>query len=85
MPSKSKSQRRLMGMAKGIQDGEVPAAESPAASRIAKTMNPGDLNEFASTPETGLPGKVKPTARLRPRPQERKPMRVRTSLKKTNF
>ena len=55
--AKSKSQRRMMGMANAIQQGKMPAAKSPAAAEIASSMNPGDLNAFASTPETGLPEK----------------------------
>ena len=81
MPAKSKKQRRMMGMAHAIQQGEMPAAKSPAAAEIASSMNPGDLADFASTPETGLPEKVKPSLRLRPRPRERKPMQVKTTMR----
>ena len=44
MPAKSKKQRRMMGMADAIQQGEIPVAKSPAAAKIASSMNPGDLN-----------------------------------------
>jgi hypothetical protein len=84
MPSVSKKQRRIMGMAKAVQDGEMPATKSSAAAEIANTMKPGDLQDFASTPEQGFPQKVKPakpTARLRPRPLERKPLEVKTTLR----
>jgi hypothetical protein len=82
--AKSKSQRRMMGMANAIQQGEMPAAKSPAAAEIASSMNPGDLNSLASTPETGLPEKAKST-KLRPGPGERKPMRIRTSVSRRKF
>ena len=70
-----------MGMAKAIQEGEMPAAKSPAAAKIASTMKPGDLTDFASTPETGLPERAKPSSRLRPRPMERKPIEVKNTLR----
>jgi hypothetical protein len=78
--AKSRSQRRMMGMAHAIQEGEMPAAKSPVAAKIASTMNPGDLNALASTPETGLPARAKPS-RLRPRPRERKPMQVKSTVR----
>jgi hypothetical protein len=79
--AKSKSQRRMMGIANAIQQGKMPAAKSPAAAEIAGSMNPGDLNALASTPETGLPGRAKPSSRLRPRPGERKPMQVKSTVR----
>jgi hypothetical protein len=84
LKAKSKSQRRMMGMANAIQQGEMPATKSPAAAEIASSMNPGDLTGFASTPETGLPEK-KPSSRLRPRPRERKPMQVRSTVRTRKF
>lgn len=69
MPAKSKAQRRIMGMAKAIQEGELPTSKSPAAARIARTMKPADLNEFASTTETGLPRRLGPAPTAAPRPQ----------------
>jgi hypothetical protein len=83
--AKSKSQRRMMGMANAIQQGEMPATKSPAAAEIASSMNPSDLNSIASTPETRLPEKAKPTTKLRPGPGERKPMQVRTSVSRRKF
>lgn len=81
MPAKSKKQRRMMGMAQAIQQGEMPAAKSPAAAQIASSMNPGDLPDFASTPEAGLPERAKPFSRLRPRSRERKPMQVKSTVR----
>jgi hypothetical protein len=85
MPAKSKKQRRMMGMADAIQQGEIPVAKSPAAAKIASSMNPGDLADFASTPETGLPEKLKPSPRLRPRSRERKPMQIKTTMRRKKF
>jgi hypothetical protein len=82
MPAKSKKQRRMMGMAQAIQQGEMPAAKSPAAAEIAGSMTPGDLTDFASTQEAGLPERAKPpSSRLRPRPRERKPMQVKSTVR----
>ena len=81
MPAKSKKQRRMMGMAQAIQQGEMPAAKSPAAAGIASSMNPGDLPDFASTPEAGLPERAKPFSKLRPRSREREPMQVKSTVR----
>jgi hypothetical protein len=78
---KSKDQRRLMGMAKGIQDGELPASTSPAAAKVARTMNPGDLSDFAGTPEAGLPERAAKPRPNRPRPMQRKPKEIKTTLR----
>jgi len=63
MPAKSKKQQRIMGMAHAIQTGEMSASKSPAAAKIARTMKPADVEEFASTKLTGLPEKKKPPRR----------------------
>ncbi len=55
MPAKSKAQRRVAGMAKAIQEGELSPSYSPQAAQMAKSMKPGDLGEFAKTKEKGLP------------------------------
>lgn len=60
MPAKSRKQQRLMGMARAIQKGELSPRRSPEAARIAKTMSPEDLEEFASTPLKGLPERKSP-------------------------
>lgn len=61
------------------------AKSKGAAAEIASSMNPGDLTGLASTPETGLPEKVKPTSRLRPRTRERKPMQVKSTVRTRKF
>jgi hypothetical protein len=72
MPAKSKKQQRIMGMAHAIQTGEMSPSESPAAAKIARTMKPGDVEEFASTKLKGLPEKKnsKPKRPKRPNPPE---------------
>ena len=57
MPAVSKSQQQLMGMVHACQKGEKCA--SPKVKKIAKTIKPGDAEEFASTKHEGLPKKKK--------------------------
>lgn len=52
MPAKSQSQRRLMGAA-------VHGATFPKARAIRRSMSKGQMREFASTQEKGLPRYVK--------------------------
>jgi len=73
MPAKSKAQQRLMGMAHAIQAGKMPASKSPAAAKIARTMQPGDVEEFASTKLKGLPEKKNPEKKRPQRPNPPKP------------
>ena len=62
--------------AKSKNQRRIPAA--PAAADIA--MTPGDL--AASTPEAGLPETAKaPSSRLRPRPRERKPLQIKSTVR----
>ena len=58
--AKSKEQQRLFGMAHAIQKGELsPSKVGGAAKKIAKTVDPEDVEDFASTKHKGLPEKVK--------------------------
>ena len=54
-PAKSQSQQRLMGMVHAIHKGEN--VDSAKAHAVAKTMKPGDAEDFASTKHKGLPVK----------------------------
>jgi len=63
MPAESKSQKRLASMAKAVKSGELPAGKFPEAARMAQSMKPSDLNEFASTPMQGLPERKAPRVR----------------------
>jgi hypothetical protein len=58
MPSKSKSQQRLMGMVHAYQKGELKDA-SPEIRKIAKSMKTKDATDFAETKHKGLPEKVR--------------------------
>lgn len=57
MPAKSKSQRRLMGMARAEQEGKD--THSSEAKHLAKTVSASKLDHFAKTKEAGLPNRVK--------------------------
>ena len=48
MPSKSKKQEKLFGIALSIKRGETPASYSSDAARIAKTMTLKQITDFAS-------------------------------------
>lgn len=54
MPAKSKSQRRLFGMAAAMKRGEMQATPGPAAD-IAENVSMEDIDKFAKTKEKGLP------------------------------
>jgi len=53
MPSKSRSQQRLMGAAYARKKAGHPRASDPQ-------MSVNQLRDFASTSTRGLPGRVKP-------------------------
>jgi hypothetical protein len=54
--AESKSQQRFMGMVHAAQKGEEPA--SGKVAKVASEMKPGDVKDFASTKQKGLPEKV---------------------------
>jgi hypothetical protein len=60
MPAVSKKQRMAAGMAKAIQAGEMPGKPGMPATEMAQSMKPAVLNEFAGTPQKGLPMQAKP-------------------------
>ena len=55
MPAKSKAQQRMMGMAHAIQKGEMKAKPGSPSAKVAATMKPGDVKDFASTSTKELP------------------------------
>jgi hypothetical protein len=58
MPAVSKSQQKLMGIVHAIQKGDAnPKDFSKGAQNMAKDMKPGDVKDFASTKQKGLPDK----------------------------
>lgn len=55
----SKAQQRLFGMAHAVQKGELsPKKVGGAVKKIAKTVSPKDVKDFASTKHDKLPEKV---------------------------
>jgi hypothetical protein len=56
MPSVSKSQQKLFGIARAIQKGEKePNKAGPEAKRIAREVSAKDVKKFAGTSHKGLP------------------------------
>ena len=55
--SVSKAQQSAMGIAHAIQKGEVKPKPGTPSADIAKSMKPGDVEDFASTKRKGLPKK----------------------------
>lgn len=49
MPSVSRKQQRLFGLALSIKRGETPMNVSKAAARIARTQSSKTIKEFAGT------------------------------------
>lgn len=55
MPAVSKKQAIAMNIAKAVQQGKATARPGSPSADIAGSMKPGDLNDFAGTPQAGLP------------------------------
>lgn len=55
----SKQQQKFMGMAHAMQKGEKIKGASPELKKVARTMKPKDVEDFAKTKHKGLPQKVK--------------------------
>lgn len=59
MPSKSKAQQRLMGMAYAVKTGEMERGEASAeVLKLADSMTLQQLHDFAATSHAGLPEEV---------------------------
>lgn len=63
MPSTSKTQQRLMGVAYAVKKGDLELSEVDAAYRekvqeLVSSMTLQQLKDFASTSHEGLPNKV---------------------------
>lgn len=52
-------QQSLMGIARGMQKGEVPRSYSKEAAGIARTIKPADLHVIAKKPTGGFRKKKK--------------------------
>jgi len=62
MPAKSKTQRRLMGMAYCVKEGKCKLKDLPPnvrdeVKRLSRSMTKQQLRDFAKTKEKGLPRK----------------------------
>lgn len=63
MPSTSKAQQRLMGMAYSLKKGEMdPKDASQEVKDLADSMTLKQLKDFAETAHAGLPDKVEEVA-----------------------
>ena len=63
MPSKSKAQQELMGMAYAVKTGEMERGEASAAVlKLADSMTLKQLEDFAKTDKTNLPDEVDESA-----------------------
>jgi hypothetical protein len=59
MPSTSKQQQRLFGLALSVKRGETPRSEaSDEVLNIVDTMSEKQIEDFASTSHEGLPQTV---------------------------
>jgi hypothetical protein len=66
MPSKSKSQQRLMGLAYAYKNGDIKSKDldsryADKVKELSKSMSLKDLKHFARTKHEGLPEKVEET------------------------
>ena len=56
MPSTSKSQQRLMGMAYAAKKGELDSSKlGPSVKKLMESMSKKQLKDFAKTKHEGLP------------------------------
>ena len=60
MPAVSKNQNIAMNLAKAVQQGKATAKPGSPSAQIAGSMKPADVADFATTPQAGLPKRVKP-------------------------
>jgi len=59
MPGKSKDQVVAARIAEGVKAGTAKAKPGSASAQMAKSMSLPSIKEFAGTPTSGLPKKVK--------------------------
>jgi hypothetical protein len=50
----TKPQQKMMGIARGMQEGTVPKSYSKPAAKIAKSIAPKDLHNIAKKPKGGF-------------------------------
>lgn len=54
----SQAQQKFMGMARALQKGKRIPGASAELKKVARTMDPKDVRDFAKTPHQGLPKKI---------------------------
>ncbi len=59
MPAVSKKQAMAMNIAKAVQGGKATATPGSPSAEIAGSMAPSDVADFATTPQKGLPTRVR--------------------------
>ena len=59
-PARSKNQAIAMNLAQAVQKGKATATPGSPSAQIAGSMAPSDVADFATTPQAGLPKRVKP-------------------------
>jgi hypothetical protein len=50
----TKPQQKIMGIARGMQEGTVPKSYSKSAAKISKSIAPKDLHNIAKKPKGGF-------------------------------
>lgn len=53
------AQQKMMGIARGMQEGKTPKSYSPAAAKISKQIGSKDLHNIAKKPKGGFRKKGK--------------------------
>jgi len=88
MPAKSLAQAQMFGMARAIQKGKMAPKPGAPSAKVAATAAPSDVADFASTPQAGLPKRVKPKPTKPPVMKKKPGMKVKNvgkPIKKMKF
>jgi len=87
-PARSRNQAIAMNLAQAVQKGQATAKPGSPSAEIAKSMKPSDVADFASTPQAGLPKRVKPKPAKPPVTKKKPGMKVKNvgkPIKKMKF
>jgi len=87
-PARSRNQAIAMNLAQAVQKGQATAKPGSPSAEIAESMKPSDVADFASTPQAGLPKRVKPKPAKPPVTKKKSGMRVKNvgkPIKKMKF
>jgi hypothetical protein len=85
MPPKSRNQAIAMNLAQAVQKGKAAAKPGSPSAEIAGSMKPSDVADFATTPQAGLPKKVKPKPPVMKKKPGMKVKSVGKPVKKMKF